>query len=285
MDQISRIRTEAVNKSSQITTAIQTAGSSAEVAKLQAQLEEVNVQAEKQVAKLSLKSALPIPDPPRARSFKGICPHCKKENTFEMADRAGETRKVFCGSCNHPFNAHVTSGHQVIIGVPRRIDWETGGVTERAKAALVSTQAWIPPSRLEALIPMVVQCDSEMKNSGLARSPFNLQLALLQKEQQLGAAGLGRGIVRKFLKLVYYGHGFKPPDGLKMTFSSAYVNDLEAKALLESYLRATMMRIIQFIHLKDGDSTEIAELLLGGRFGDSQELVKHNIAPYHKPAH
>ena len=75
MKQISQVRMRAGEETSQIRREIQTAESNAEVARLQAQIDNIAERTEEQVSRLALKSALPIPEPPPVRRFDGNRQH------------------------------------------------------------------------------------------------------------------------------------------------------------------------------------------------------------------
>ncbi len=206
MKQISQVRMRAGEETSQIRREIQTAESNAEVARLQAQIDNIAERTEEQVSRLALKSALPIPEPPPVRRFDGNCPYCHAKNSPELVDWPGTTERILCESCGQPFNVHVLSGHKIISRtVPVRP--EAVQFVAKAKGFLVRTQAWLLPRQVEALVPLTISVDCGMKAAGEARSPFNLQGALFREAEKLTQIGVGRVAVRRFLKLLYQGGG------------------------------------------------------------------------------
>lgn len=277
MEQIGRVRLQAGEKTSQIKREIQTADSGAEVARLQAQIEAIALQTEEQISRLALKSALPIPEPRPVRKFDGNCPYCQAKSSSELVDRPGTTERIVCKSCGQPFNVHVLSGHK-IISRPVPVRPEASQFLAKAKGFLVRTQAWLMPQQVEALVPLVTSVAGVMKAGGEARSPFNLQGALFREGEKLIQAGVGRVAVRTFLKLLFQGQAFRPPEGVKMTFRTSYVNDLDEPCLLNAYVMACVSRVSQVVPLTSDHAPELGELLFEGRFEQTTSLVERAIA-------
>ena len=100
MEQISRIRLDALHQTREIEQKIQTTGSSVEIKELQSRIQEIALRTERDIAQLARKSSIPIPEQPKllpdefpvGKTFSGNCPKCSIENSFQMPDRVGETR-------------------------------------------------------------------------------------------------------------------------------------------------------------------------------------------------
>jgi hypothetical protein len=86
MEQVSRVRLDALHQTREIEQKIQIAVSPAEIAGLQGQIQEIALKTERDIAQLSRKSAIPIPEQPKrlaeeaplANSFSCPCPTCTK---------------------------------------------------------------------------------------------------------------------------------------------------------------------------------------------------------------
>jgi hypothetical protein len=162
IDQISGVRLTALEKTSQIQEKMETAGSNTELVALQAQVQAIALQTEKQIAQLARKSALPIPGTsPRStivsenlvpeKAFTETCPNCSRQNTFRMRDRPGETQSIGCLYCNRIFRVRVGFGHRTIVrslntGAPIHTEFQAA-----LSKGLHASKAWIDPADVELL--------------------------------------------------------------------------------------------------------------------------------------
>jgi hypothetical protein len=122
MMQVSAIRGDALERTTEIEKKIQIADSS-QVPALQNEIEEIQEKSEKRILELSRQTLLPIPSAPTKRKFSDKCPYCSGLNEFEMFDRPGETRSVLCRNCGGRFNAHVALGQRVFTRARPRPPW------------------------------------------------------------------------------------------------------------------------------------------------------------------
>ena len=277
MEQVSSIRSEAVQKTTQIEQKIQVADSGEEVAKLQNQIKEIAAQTEKQIARLTWSSALPLPNPAINKIFNGKCPYCRKTNLLEMLDRQGETQVIPCGFCNRPFNAHVTAAHSVIT----RPRWEARQYEKtetELQDLLAIADSWIDPDQLRMLVPIVLAYDDKLNASGKPNTPYELQSMIFQDPEKLNENGLSRSAVRRFLKLVYIGRGFTFERGQRAIFKSVYTNKLTANGLLRAFVNSSVHKIASWQPVSLNDVDELTHLLLRSYFEEGTNIVKEAIA-------
>ena len=130
MEQVSRIRLDALHQTREIEQKLQTAVSPAEIGALQTQIQEIALKTERDIAQLAPKSAIPIPEQtkrlaeevPLLRPFSCPCPACSKDNSVQMPNRAGETRTMNCACC----------GAEGLVGrVCKGKDWQEGRLDRR----------------------------------------------------------------------------------------------------------------------------------------------------------
>lgn len=248
MEQVSTIRLAGVQQVTKIQKEMRSAATQEDFAKFQMQLREIAAQTEKQIAKLARSSALPIPDPPLSRSFTEACPHCSQKNVFQILDRPGETQIIICEFCGNAFNAHVASGHKLLTRKTYAFSFRSR-VTElqsRVKQVLVDTDYWVEPVQLEPLVPLAISFDQELKKTPETRSPFNLQLTILENDELLEQSGISKGTVRTFLKIIYRGKVFQFARGQRPTFKATYINDLTPQTILTSFIDASIYKDLQF---------------------------------------
>lgn len=275
MEQVSAIRSEALQKTTQIQQEMQTAASTEEVARLQTRIQQIATQTEKEIAKLARLSALPIPALPPIRSHTGKCPYCGLKNVFEITDRQGETQVVPCDFCGRAFNAHVTAGQNITTRRLGRLVPVTADKTEQeTRSLLESNDCWIEPIQLEVLVPLVISCDGKLKTNGQGRTPYNLQTLIYQEETALAEHKISRSTVRRFMRMVYNGRGFIFERGQRPIFKSVYVNDLTTNSLLRAFTQTAIFKISTWQEVSLEDAPEFSSLLLGNRFEGALDVIK-----------
>lgn len=275
MEQVSTIRSEALQKTTQIQQEMQSAATTEEVARLQTQMNEIALKTEKEIAKLARSSALPIAALPPKRTYTGKCPYCRSLSAFEMTDRPGETQVIPCDICGKAFNAHLTAG-QTVVTRPLTRKAIQGGEAEGPlddKDRLGIHDCWVSPEQLQIIIPMAIKHDDALKRSDQPRTPFNLQALIFDDAAISEDAVLSKSAVRRFLRMVYTGRGFIFEPGQRAIFKSPYINEITANGMLRAFLHSAIFKIYTWRFLTEGDAFEISKLLLDGKFDDGESLV------------
>jgi energy-converting hydrogenase Eha subunit A len=225
MEQISRIRLDALHRTREIQQQIETAESSAEIAALQSQIQEIALKTDRDIAQLARRSAIPISeppkrisdDPPTIRAFSSSCPLCSKENSFQMRDRVGETKQLWCEHCQSGFNAHLGFGGQVIVrSVPGRTSDASISVCQaEVLRHLRRTQTYVEPRQLLAVLKAIAQADSSIAGDKSAeRTVYKLTGIVLGYTNSGELIGVSRGAVRIVFKILFEAHAFQFSSGL-----------------------------------------------------------------------
>lgn len=294
MDQISSARRTAIEESTQIQEKIESATSGAEMARLEAQLQQIKTQTEQRIAELTRKSALPIPSPDLTvkRVFAITCPYCSAEGKCEMSDIPGQTEVQICGACGQRFNSHVMADHKVktrpaaasgalFNSTQAKVRFVAENLNDKGSKLLYflqTTLSWVAPSELKELILNAVRISEQKQPSSTSISPHELQALLISEVQANPGLGIRTKSVRIFMKLLYTGRAFRPKPGEKMMFRSQFVNRLEEGQLLRAYLGSVAYRLKSQFQLVSEDTKMLSDLLLGEALADKQALLAEIIA-------
>lgn len=278
MDQVSTVRLEAFQRTTKIQEAMETAASKEEVVKLQTQVEEIGLHAQKEIAKLARSSALPIPDLPTKRAFTAKCPYCKESNVIDIIDKQGETRIVGCTSCGETFRAHVNA-NQTITTRRSGSDYISSQASQNAKlealGMLTRSDWWVIPEHANFLIPLVLAYDARLKKEPGNRTPFNLQTLIIKDEGQLlASAFISNSTVRRFIRLAYHGRAFIFRTHERIHFKGVYINTLSEDSILRAVVWATLTRLASWNEIKGVDVPGLHRILLGGRPGGERIIVE-----------
>jgi DNA-directed RNA polymerase subunit M/transcription elongation factor TFIIS len=282
MDQISSTRAEAVVKTTEIERKMETAGSSAELARLEAQVVEIASSTEKRIAQLARSSTLPIPAISPRRTVTPLCPYCGKDNAFEMLDRPGETRVRTCQHCGNRFNVHIASDNRVLTraaGVAGNAMAPAPGAPQPKVplgqwALQVLSDVWIEPSELSRLIALVVSIDKAMKLRGVEKTPHRLQEETLRSTEE---SGISKAKVRRFFFGAYRSRAFEFRVG-EIGFKGLYLNDLTEQSLSVTTARSYVWVLSGQGPIAASDAVELAQSLFGPTFPHAEELLRKEIA-------
>ena len=283
MEQISRIRLDALHQTREIEQKIQSAATSTEIAALQTQIREISLQTERDIAQLARRSAIPIPeqqrrlaeDTPLTKTFSCDCPNCKRENSFQMPDRVGETRVVRCAHCQTTFNAHLALGGRVIARpLGRILPASRGEDSVRAEILnhLRGTRAYVEPSQLAAMLRSMMSLDASIQNEGGPRSPRRLQ-ELVLRSVDAGDLTASKGTVRVVFALLYKAGAFEFPPGATHTFSAPFVNTLDERLLYEAYVRSSLRRLNRVMSVRAAMADDLSAMLLPESLPDRKKLL------------
>ena len=291
MEQISRIRLDALHQTQEIEQKIQTAKSSLEIAELQSKIQEIALTTERDVAQLARKTALPIPEQPKrlsdeirvGKAFSCVCPTCSIENSFQMPDRVGETREVVCGHCRSGFNAHLTMGGKVVarqIVQARQPDFAIGRFQSEVLSHLRRTQAYVEPMQLTSVLRGIIQADTSLHGRPEERSAKTLQDIVFGYIEAGELKDVGRGAVRIAFKMLFQSRMFKYNPGSLPSFSAPFVNVLDEQQLYEAYVRGCLHRVGGIIDLSSTKAEELAQILISPGVTNRDQLVKSAMMSY-----
>lgn len=284
MEQISRIRLDALHQTREIEEKIQFAGSSAEIAALQSEIQEIALRTERDITQLARKSAIPIPEQPKRLSdeipvgkMSGTCPMCSTENSFQMPDRVGETKVVVCAHCGSAFNAHLALGGKVIarpLGQARRSDTVVSTFQAKVLSYLRQTQAYVEPKQLTSVLKRIVQADASLHSQSGQRSAKALQDIVFGYMDAGELLDVGRGAVRIVFKMLYQSRAFKFNAGVPISFSAPFVNALDERQLYEAYVRGCLHRVSGIVDLGSARADELAQVLILQDITDRKRIVE-----------
>jgi hypothetical protein len=256
---------------------MQAANSSSEVERLRATLDQITRDAEDRVSKLTLKSALPIPEPPRNKLLAGTCPYCNATNSFEMPDRAGETRSIVCQICKCKFLVHLLAGHEILIRPIGRYPRIATGLPDMATQALTNAKLKLSADQVGMLAKLFANKDRELRKNGGIPTPANLLGIILRDTEGLLKLNITKLRVRKFMTLILKGGAFSFQDSAEIGFKNPYVNELQEQGLVQAYVQSSVSVISRTIPLKLESAPQLVVVLLGDHFGGGLELIKEAI--------
>ncbi len=287
--QIERIRTEGQLKTSELEEEMELTQSPADFQQLQKKIDEIASQTEKKISQLAKNVSLPLPPAASQRSFSVTCPLCSAPNGFEMLEKHGETKSLFCKRCGKPFNAHFSMTRGIFTGlhslphatglvqqqhlrlppVQPRPDWVTpAAIADEARMLLRKTQAFVEPSQIENLVERVLAHDIQVKQSGRPCSAYDLQAKMLAD----GEKSVPSVAVRNFFKMLFLGGTFQmSPEGPTL-FRSYYINTLTKDGLLAGYVAGTVRRLANMRPLDQSIAGELARALFDGE-GPTREAM------------
>lgn len=289
MEQVSRIRLDALHQTREIEQKIETAVSPAEIGVLQAQIQEIALKTERDIAQLARKSAIPIPEQtkrlpeevPLAKPFSCACPSCSKENSLQMPNRAGETRAMNCGYCGAVYNVHVLSGSRVIArlpGQPRAISAGKTALQGTVLHRLRETQAYVDVGELATVLKRILSEDAALRTNQNQPSPGLLQQALFDAIDSGNIKTVTRKTVRTVFKLLFQGRAFKFPSGSPASFSTPFVNSLKENDLYEIFAQSCLYRLRGQIELRSESADELAQVILPEGLINRQAIMERALA-------
>ena len=275
--QVSRIREEASEKTSEIEQELDEHLSSNELSLIQDRVSKIRDEMESRISELAQRSSLPVPISLR-RSLAAICPDCGASNVLEtVGDRIiGETRLLACSACGIAFNAHVVQGQRVITRKLRGRIMTTG-----SEAAIVQTlkltKAWIEPEHLFVIVEQVVKSAAALRDAGTERSPFKLQEAVLIALRS-SSSPVSAVHVRRFMKMMYLARSFVFAPQSPPTFKGQYVNEIERDLVLKKILDNLICRLLNTMSLVPDDAEKVANTIFGGAKPELVMLVRQTIS-------
>jgi hypothetical protein len=285
MEQVSRIRLDALHQTREIEQKIETAVSPAEIGALQSQIQEIALKTERDIAQLARKSAIPIPEPtkrlveevPLAGPFSCSCPACSRDNSVQMPNRAGETRAMNCAYCGALYNVHVLSGGRVIARLPGQVRAIPTGKTAFQRAVvyrLRATQAYVDPGELPIVLGRLLVEDSALRSAQNQPSPRRLQEVLFGALDSGGLKGVTRKAVRTVFKLLFGGRAFHFPPGSPASFSTPFVNSLKENDLYQVLAQSCLVRLRGEIELRPDTAEELAQVILPDGLHDRRAIME-----------
>jgi hypothetical protein len=285
IDEVGRVRSEAQLKTFEIEREIESAGSPTDVAKLQTKISEIAEQTERKISALAKTASLPIPPTAAKRAFSTSCPSCSTIASFEMVDRAGETKPLTCKNCGAHFNAHLSAAKEIFtraISGPQPAfkfhppmtvgfaPWqEPSDVRGEARTLLQKTQAYVEPAYLSELIELVIRFDGETRAERRDCTPWEIQAQLLANTTKK-APNVG---VRNFFKLIFLGDGFDLDTVTPKTFKSSYSRPLTMAGLQAALVRGVVRRLMRLRPVSLNNSLDLAVLLFGATGAGQEPLV------------
>lgn len=276
-EQISLTRIEAFRKTTKIQHEIQQKleadASSHEIMELQTRLQQVKLEEQNKISRLSLTSALPVSSEPLKRPVVAKCPNCEWENLTEIVDRPGQTLPVSCEHCGQAFNTHVIADHRVITRTMAQKNRQNP-----AETLTFDQEQWA------LLIAATLDADQTLKSNELPRSPLILQQLVLEKSEKLLHRGVTASAIRKFFTSVYEGRAFAFPSDSVPNFRTIYVNDLSRDRLLRAFAR-TRLRNTPSEVLTPEYVESLSQLVFGTRDPDAINIIREtvvNLAEPHK---
>ena len=289
MEQVSRMRLDALHQTREIEQKIETAVSPAEIGVLQAQIQEIALKTERDIAQLARKSAIPIPEQPKrlaeevplARPFSCPCPGCSKDNSIQMPNRAGETRTMNCAYCGAVYNVHVLPGGRVIARLPGQVRAVPAGKTAFQGSVLHrlrETQAYVDSGELAIVIKRILAEDAAQRAAHNQPSPRQLQELLFGALDSGDLKSATRKTVRIVFKLLFTGRAFVFPPGSPASFSTAFVNSLKENDLYEVFARSCLYRLRGEIELRPDTAEELAQVLLPEQLPDRRAILERALA-------
>lgn len=284
IQQVGRVRSEAQVETFEIEKEMESAVSPMAMAKLQERINEIALQTERKISRLAKTASLPIPPTPATRLFSTQCPMCSGVTSFEMVERAGETKPILCKNCGGRFNAHLSAAQEIFtraISGPRVTahitqpvvsseSWDNPqDVQGEARNLLQKTQAFVDPNFLREILQLVVRHDRELRRVQPNPSPWALQASVLA-DQNKKISHVG---VRAFFKMIFLGDGFEFEVESKKTFKTPYTNALLEIELEKAFVRGSFGRLSKLRPISLENSGDLAAVLFGDSAMKRQDLV------------
>jgi hypothetical protein len=102
-----------------------------------------------------------------------------------------------------------------------------------------------------------------MRRAGGMCSPFQLQAALLEQQEELSKANISNASVRSFMTFVFKGRAFTFGPGVYPSFRGEYVNDIGEDELRQAFARNALRVLGQTLRIDATAPSLLTQLLLG----------------------